>query len=168
MAKVEQVHVSSALAGNGSQVAQVELLIGPRGSAVEAAFCSRCATNPDASASLVVSLAPNLPCKPHTLMVNSNAILSTRQTVLFYGPVQSAVARAVTEATLEGTIDPSQADDLFMIVSVFIHSDAHGDRLVYQHNFQAMKNALRQAIEHTSGIQTLHDQIKHMPGNPYQ
>ena len=40
MAKINKVMVGEALVGDGNEVAHIDLLIGPRGSAVETAFCN--------------------------------------------------------------------------------------------------------------------------------
>ena len=40
MAKINGTCVGEALVGDGNEVAHIDLLIGPRGGAVEAAFCN--------------------------------------------------------------------------------------------------------------------------------
>ena len=44
MAQITNVRVGESLIGEGNEVAHIDLIIGPRGSAVEAAFCN-CLTN---------------------------------------------------------------------------------------------------------------------------
>jgi 5,6,7,8-tetrahydromethanopterin hydro-lyase len=39
MAKINRVMVGEALVGEGNEVAHIDLLLGPRGSAAETAFC---------------------------------------------------------------------------------------------------------------------------------
>ena len=45
MAKVTKVCVGESLVGDGNEVAHIDLLIGPRGSAVETAFCNSLTNN---------------------------------------------------------------------------------------------------------------------------
>ena len=47
MAKVTKVSVGESLVGDGNEVAHIDLLIGPRGSAVETAFCNSLTNNKD-------------------------------------------------------------------------------------------------------------------------
>ena len=41
MSKISGVCVGESLVGEGNEVAHVDLLLGPRGSAVETAYCQR-------------------------------------------------------------------------------------------------------------------------------
>src|SRR6476646_4776735 len=47
MAKISGVGVGESLVGDGNEVAHIDLLIGPRGSAVETAFCNALTNNKD-------------------------------------------------------------------------------------------------------------------------
>jgi formaldehyde-activating enzyme len=40
MAKINKVMVGESLVGDGNEVAHIDLILGPRGSAVEQAFCN--------------------------------------------------------------------------------------------------------------------------------
>jgi 5,6,7,8-tetrahydromethanopterin hydro-lyase len=66
MAKVTKVSVGESLVGDGNEVAHVDLLIGPRGSAVETAFCNSLTNNKDGFTTLLAVIAPNLATKPNT------------------------------------------------------------------------------------------------------
>ena len=44
MARINDVRVGESLIGDGNEVAHIDLIIGPRGSAAETAFCN-CLTN---------------------------------------------------------------------------------------------------------------------------
>ena len=49
MAKINGVCVGESLVGEGNEVAHIDLLIGPRGSPVEAAFCNALTNNKEDS-----------------------------------------------------------------------------------------------------------------------
>ena len=74
MAKISKVMVGESLVGDGNEVAHIDLLIGPRGSPVEAAFCNALTNNKDGFTSLLAVIAPNMPCKPNTVMFNKVTI----------------------------------------------------------------------------------------------
>ena len=69
MALIDKTMVGESLVGDGNEVAHIDLLMGPRGSAVETAFCNGLVNNKDDFTSLLAVVAPNLPCKPHTMML---------------------------------------------------------------------------------------------------
>lgn len=147
MARVSGVCVGESLVGEGNEVAHIDLLIGPRGSAVESAFCNALTNNKDGFTSLLAVIAPNLPCKPNTVMFNKVTIKGAKQAVQMFGPAQYAVAKAVADAVADGTIDADQADDLFVCVGVFIHWDAADDKKIQDYNYQATKEAIARAVK---------------------
>ncbi|RZK82853.1 MAG: aldehyde-activating protein, partial [Methylobacterium sp.] len=61
MAKINKVMVGEALVGDGNEVAHIDLIIGPRGSPAEAAFCNGLVNNKHGFTSLLAVIAPNLP-----------------------------------------------------------------------------------------------------------
>src|SRR5690606_4970139 len=74
MAKINKVMVGESLVGDGNEVAHIDLLIGPRGSPVEAAFCNALTNNKDGFTTLLAVIAPNLACKPNTVLFNKVTI----------------------------------------------------------------------------------------------
>src|SRR4051812_31831138 len=98
MAKINKVMVGESLVGEGNEVAHIDLIMGPRGSAVETAFCNALTNNKDGFTSLLAVVAPNLPAKPNTILFNKVTIKGAKQAVQMFGPAQAAVARAVTDA----------------------------------------------------------------------
>ena len=98
MATINKVMVGESLVGEGNEVAHIDLIIGPRGSAAESAFCNSLTNNKDGFTTLLAVVAPNLPCKPNTVMFNKVTIKGAKQAVQMFGPAQTAVARAVADS----------------------------------------------------------------------
>lgn len=146
--------VGEALVGEGPEIAHIDLVIGPRGGAVEEAFVNSLASPAGGHTPLLAVLEPNLPAKPSTLMVNKVTIKGASQAVLMFGPAQAAVAKAVMDCVAEGTILEEKADDLFIIVSVFIEWDARDKKKVFDYNYRATKLAIERAV---SGSPTAKD-----------
>jgi 5,6,7,8-tetrahydromethanopterin hydro-lyase len=146
MAKINKVCVGESLVGDGNEVAHVDLLIGPRGSAVETAFCNALTNNKDGFTTLLAVVAPNLQCKPNTILFNKVTIKGAKQAVQMFGPAQYAVAKAVADSVAEGTIPAEEADDLFVCVGVFIHWQAADDKKIQDFNYRATKEALQRAV----------------------
>lgn len=147
MAVVNKVCVGESLVGDGNEVAHIDLLIGPRGSAVETAFCNALTNNKDGFTSLLAVVAPNLLCKPATVMFNKVTIKGAGQAVQMFGPAQRAVAMAVADSVEDGTIPASEADDLFICVGVFIHWLAEDDAKIQDYNYKATKEAIERAVK---------------------
>ena len=95
MAKVDKVLVGESLVGDGNEVAHIDLMMGPRGSAAETAFCRSLTNNKAGFTTLLALMAPNFPCKPNTILYNKVTIKDARQAVQMFGPAQHAVAKAV-------------------------------------------------------------------------
>ena len=131
MAKIDKVMVGESLVGDGNEVAHIDLIIGPRGSAAETAFCNALTNNKDGFTTLLAVVAPNLPCKPNTILYNKVTIKDARQAVQMFGPAQYAVAKAVADSVAEGVIPADEADDLYVCVGVFIHWEAADLSLIH-------------------------------------
>src|SRR5215212_10863791 len=116
MPKIDRMMVGEALVGDGNEVAHIDLIIGPRGSAAETAFAMTLTNQKEGVNGLLAVLAPNLPVKPSTVMFNKVTIKDAKQAVQMFGPAQLAVALAVANAVAEGTIPEDEGEDLFMKV----------------------------------------------------
>jgi 5,6,7,8-tetrahydromethanopterin hydro-lyase len=146
MAKINKVMVGESLVGDGNEVAHIDLILGPRGSAAETAFCNALTNNKDGFTTLLAVIAPNLPTKPHTILYNKVTIKSAKQAVQMFGPAQTAVARAVADCVADGTIPVEEADDVFVCVGVFIHWEAADDKKIQDFNYQATKESIQRAV----------------------
>src|SRR6267142_5087448 len=146
MAKITNVRVGESLVGDGNEIAHIDLLMGPRGSAAESAFAHSLSNNKDGVNGLLAVVAPNLQCKPNTVMFNKVTIKGAKQAVQMFGPAQYAVAKAVMDCVKDGTIPVAEADDLFICVGVFIHWQADDDKKIQQFNYEATKLSIQRAV----------------------
>ena len=146
MAVVDRVLAGESLVGDGNEVAHIDLIMGPRGSAVEAAFCNSLTNNKDGFSTLLAVVAPNLACKPNTVMFNKVTIKGSKQAVQMFGPAQRGVAMAVADSVEDGTIPMAEADDIFICVGVFIHWLAEDNNKIQDYNYQATKEAIKRAV----------------------
>ncbi|GAB4256376.1 MAG: formaldehyde-activating enzyme [Methylomicrobium sp.] len=146
MAKINNMRVGESLVGEGNEVAHIDLIIGPRGSAAETAFANCLTNNKDGFSSLLAVVAPNLMVKPATVMFNKVTIKGSKQAVQMFGPAQRGVAMAVADSVENGTIPADEANDLFISVGVFIHWLAEDDAKIQQYNYEATKEAIERAV----------------------
>ena len=146
MAVIDRVLIGEALVGDGNEVAHIDLLMGPRGSAAETAFCNALTNNKDGFSTLLAVVAPNLACKPSTILFNKVTIKGAKQAVQMFGPAQRGVAMAVTDCVENGTIPADEADDIFISVGVFIHWLAEDDAKIQDYNYEATKLSIERAV----------------------
>src|SRR5262252_9928786 len=146
MAKIDRVLVGESLVGDGNEVAHIDLIMGPRGSSAEVAFCNALTNNKDGFTSLLAVVAPNLLTKPNTILFNKVTIKGAKQAVQMFGPAQRAVAMAVADSVEDGTIPAAEADNLFICVGVFIHWLADDDKKIQDFNYKAVKESIQRAV----------------------
>lgn len=146
MATINKVMVGEALVGDGNEVAHIDLIIGPRNSAAENAFCTALTNNKDGFSNLLAVVAPNLACKPNTILFNKVTIKGSKQAVQMFGPAQRGVAMAVMDCVEDGTIPADEADDIYVCVGVFIHWLAEDDNKIQDYNYEATKLSIKRAV----------------------
>jgi len=146
MAKIDRLLVGESLVGDGNEVAHIDLIIGPRGSAAESAFANALTNNKDGFTSLLAVVAPNLLVKPATVMFNKVTIKGAKQAVQMFGPAQRGVAMAVADSVADGTIPMDEADNVFICVGVFIHWLADDDKKIQDFNYKAVKESISRAV----------------------
>jgi len=138
--------IGEALVGEGNEVAHIDLLIGDKNGPVGEAFASGMSNLSVGHTPLLAVIRPNLPPKPHTLLVHKVTIKNTEDIGKIFGPAQAAVAKAVADAMEEGIIPKEKADEWVIIASVFVHPQATDFRKIYHYNYSATKLALKRAL----------------------
>ncbi len=142
-----KLRVGEALAGQGAEVAHIDLLIGKKDGPLGEAFANAKSAPAPGHEPLLAILEPNLAVKPVTLIVPTVTIRGMRQASMIYGPAQTAVAKAVIDSVADGIIPKEAAEELTIIANVFVHPTAIDRQRVYINNYKAMRHAIRRAIE---------------------
>lgn len=139
--------IGEALIGNGNEIAHIDLVIGDKNGPAGAAFVNNMANLSLGHTPLLSVVRPNLMTKPATLIVPKVSVRCLDDANKIFGPAQAAVGRAVADAVAEGILPKENAEDMILIISVFIHPEASDFRKIYQYNYGATKLALRRAME---------------------
>jgi len=139
--------IGEALIGNGNEIAHIDLVIGDKNGPVGAAFVNNMSNLSLGHTPLLSVVRPNLMTKPATLIVPKVSVRCLDDANKIFGPAQTAVGRAVADAVEEGILPAEEAEDMVLIISVFIHPEASDYRKIYQYNYGATKLALRRAME---------------------
>ncbi len=140
------MHIGEALAGDGNEVAHIDLLIGSKDGPVGVAFANALARQSEGHSNLLAVITPNLAVKPATVMITKVTIKGAKQAVQMFGPAQAAVARAVADSVDEGVIPKDQCEDLVIVCGVFIHWEAEDSNKIFEYNHQATKEAIASAM----------------------
>jgi 5,6,7,8-tetrahydromethanopterin hydro-lyase len=139
--------IGESLVGDGNEIAHIDLIIGSKSGPAGLAFTQALSRQSDGFSTLLAVITPNLPAKPDTLLFNKVTIKGAKQAVQMFGPAQAAVARAVVDSVAAGVIDKSKANDLCVLVGVFIHWQAEDDKKIYEFNYQATKESIARALQ---------------------
>src|SRR5947209_6872086 len=156
--------IGEALVGDGNEVAHIDLLIGAKTGPVGTAFANALANQSHGHTNLLAVLAPELMCKPATVLITKVTIKHLDQAVQMFGPAQAAVAKAVTDSVAEGVISKGQAEDLVIVCGVFIHPQAKDNAKIHDFNYQATKLAIQRAMKGEPKIDDVlakKDKVKH-------
>jgi bifunctional enzyme Fae/Hps len=156
--------IGEALVGEGNEVAHIDLMIGDKQGPVGYSFAQSLSHLSAGHTPLLAVIRPNLPPKPHTVIVPKVTVKNMDDAGKIFGPAQSAVAKAVADAVEDGIVPKAVIDDWVVIVSVFIHPKAEDERRIWQYNYSATKLALSRALESYppwEKIQYDKDRVKH-------
>jgi len=149
------MYIGEALAGDGNEVAHIDLLIGSKEGPVGVAFANALSDQKAGHSNLLAVLAPNLICKPATVLITKVTIKGAPQAVQMFGPAQAAVAKAVTDCVASGVIPRADVENLVIVCGVFIHWEAKDDTKIYQYNYDATKLAIQRAMKNEPKVEEI-------------
>jgi bifunctional enzyme Fae/Hps len=144
--------IGEALIGDGNELAHVDLIMGDKEGPVGTAFATNMANMSVGHTPLLSVIRPNLPTKPATLIIPKVTVQNMEDASKIFGPAQTAVGRAVADAVEEEIIDPEIAEDIVIMVNVYINPAATNYRKIYQYNYGATKLAIKRALEEYPSI----------------
>jgi len=161
---MKDILIGESLVGDGNEIAHIDLLIGPKNGPVGAAFANALVNQNQGHTALLAVLEPNLIAKPATVMMNKVTMKGANQAVLMFGPAQAAVAKAVADSVADNIIPQAEAENLVVIVGVFIHWDASDKKKIYDFNLAATKEAIARAMRGEPSVKAViagKDKAKH-------
>lgn len=133
-------------------VAHIDLMIGPKDGPVGVAFANALANQSAGHTNLLAVVSPNIVCKPATVMITKVTLKGGKQVMQMFGPAQAAVARAVVDSVIDGTIPKAKAEEWVIVCGVFIAPSANDNKKIYKNNYEATKLAIKNAVKATPTI----------------
>jgi len=155
--------IGEALVGDGNEIAHIDLMIGSKDGPVGQAFANALANQKQGFSNLLAGV-PNVICKPAAVMITKVTIKGADQAVQMFGPAQKAVGMAVLDSVASGVIPKGEAENLVIVVGVFIHWDAKDNDKIYHYNYEATKLAIQRAMRGEPKIEDVlsrKDTLKH-------
>lgn len=146
------MHIGEALAGDGNEIAHIDLLLGSKDGPVGTAFANALSTQSEGHNNLLAVLTPNLAVKPATVMITKVTIKGMKQAVQMFGPAQAGVAKAIADSVGDGVIPKDQAEHMVCVCGVFIHPEAADDKKIYDYNYEATKMAVANAMGNSPSV----------------
>lgn len=97
--------------------------------------------------------------RPVTVMVSKVTVSSVKYTNILMGTVQAAIAHAVLDAVRAGDLPKEKANDLGIIVSVWLDPSVETEKvdheILFRTNREATAKAIRKAMRHEPSIDWL-------------
>lgn len=148
--------------GPPGTAAEPEVIIGELDGPVGAAIASMTAGQVQGHTRVFAILNTDIQVRPVTLMVSKVTVKHSRYTNILMGTVQAAIANGVLDAVRAGDIPKDKANDLGIIVSVWLNpsvvtDDALDHKILFDIHRKAMATALRKAMNNQPDIDWLLD-----------
>ncbi|MHA1963096.1 MAG: 4-hydroxy-tetrahydrodipicolinate synthase [Candidatus Thorarchaeota archaeon] len=136
-------HSAELMTSNAANdMVSVGVVAGPKTGSIGHAFVRLLTMPKIGHEALTVILEPNLSVKPSSLMLPTRKIQSMRQASLFYGPVQSGAAKAITTFLETGTVPETSLTNDVAILALDIDLNARDRREITAATQQAVESAL--------------------------
>ncbi|MCS5565678.1 MAG: formaldehyde-activating enzyme [Methylococcales bacterium] len=155
--------------GPPGTAAEPEVIIGELDGPVGTALATLTGDQAKGHSKVFAILNTDIQVRPVTLMVSKVTVNNNRYTNILMGTVQAAIANGVLDAVREGYIPKEKANDLGIIVSVWLNPSVIKDdnldhKILFEIHRKAMKESIRKAMGNQPDIDWLlenQDQITH-------
>jgi 5,6,7,8-tetrahydromethanopterin hydro-lyase len=155
--------------GPPGTAAEPEVIIGELDGPVGTAIATLTGDQVKGHTRVFAILNTDIQVRPVTLMVSKVTVKKTRYTNILMGTVQAAIANGVLDAVRAGDIPREKANDLGIIVSVWLNPSAVDDnnldhKILFDIHRKAMALAIHKAMNNKPDIDWLlenQDKITH-------
>lgn len=148
--------------------AEPEVVIGELDGPVGYAIANLLGNQTKGHTKVFAILNSDVQIRPATLMVSKVTVKSSKYTNILMGTVQAAIAHGVLDAVRAGDIPKQKANDLGIIVSVWLDpsiiNDEFDPKILFQTNREATAKAIHKAMHHQPDIDWLlanQDKVEH-------
>jgi len=147
--------------------AEPEVVIGELDGPVGYAIASLLGDQMKGHSRVFALLNSDVQVRPATLMVSKVTVKSMKYTNILMGTVQAAIAHGVLDAVRAGDIPKKKANDLGIIVSVWLDPSvvdaAYDPEVLFRTNREATTRAIHKAMHHEPSIDWLLENQSKVP-----
>ena len=138
--------IGEAWSGEVPNGSHINLVVARRGSATAAAATTVLASpRPGHAPFLVCPTGGGEIVRPPTIVVNKTTIADDALGRITWGAAQLGIAQGVLDALADGTLEPGAADELVLLVALWVDPAAQDETAVRVANRAAMRDALADA-----------------------
>jgi len=166
MSQASAMLIGESFIGEGAEAAHINTVLGGRNGPVGTAWATALATPRPGHVAFVAVVSPGLPAKPMTLFVNKVPVAGDVHAALTWGAAQAGVAGGVADAVADQIISAADADELLLIVAVWVNPEARDAEKVYANNRAATRAALQAGVAGAPSVADVLAGREH-PANPY-
>ncbi|GKW47935.1 formaldehyde-activating enzyme [Halomonas sp. NCCP-2165] len=153
--KAMNMYIGEGFEGPGVNAAHINILIGPKDGPVGNAWAGSITSPTRGHSPFMVIAQPNVPVKPVTLFTNKAEIEGELHGKATWGAAQAGIAKAVTEALLDGTLPEEAAEEWCILTANWVNPACDDLDAVYANNYRACTNAIKAALQGTPNKQDL-------------
>ena len=158
--------IGEGFEGPGVNAAHINLMMGPRNGPAGQAFVGALASPSAGHAPFMLIVKPGVPVKPMTVYSNKTPIESELHGNATWGASQAGIARAITEALLDGTLAAEAENEWVIVTANWVNPACDDLDAVYANNHRAAQSALAMALAQGSDRDTLASALADL-GNPF-
>lgn len=138
--------IGEAWSGEAPNGSHINLVVARRGSPTAAAITGALASPRPGHVPFLVCVEPGVVVRPPTVVVNKSTIEGDTLGRMTWGAAQLGIAQGVLDAIADGVLDPAAADDLVLLVAVWVDPAAHDEAAVKDANRAATRSAVADAM----------------------
>jgi 5,6,7,8-tetrahydromethanopterin hydro-lyase len=160
------MYIGEAFIGEGANAAHINVFVGEKNGVVGSGLTASVAAPRMGYIPFMAIHKPNVPVKPATLFAAKADFRNDTHANMTWGPAQAGVARGVQEAVDEGILPAEAVDEWCIIAGVWVNWEANDADTIYKHNTEAMKTALKRAMNNEPTAQEINLAMSN-PSNPF-
>ena len=156
------IKIGESLVAGGppGTAAEPEVAIGEMNGPFGTAFANLLANQIKGHTKVLAIMNTDIMVRPATLMVSKVTVNDDRYTNILMGTVQAAIANGVLDSVREGSLPKEKANDLGVIVSVWLNPSVSKDdnldhKILFDIHRRATANAIKKAVNNEPSIDWL-------------
>jgi len=142
--------IGEAWAGEAPNGSHINVVLGRRGSPTAAAIVGALTSPRPGHLPFLACLELGVAIRPRAVVVNKSTIEEDLHGRITWGAAQLGIAQGVMDAVAEGLIDTTDADDLVLLVPVWVDPAAEDETAVRAANRTAVRDAIADAVSPAS------------------